>query len=278
MEHKLSAIIPCKDERKNIRHCIESLQTVVDEVLVADSGSTDGTLDIVRSIEGCRLIQREYGHYGDFVNWAIPQAHHSWILLVDADERVTPALAAEITSLLRDGPMEDGYYFLRDNHFMGHPIRFGSWRTDKVLRLFRRDLARYQGPSDHGEATISSGRVGNLGGKLTHYTCWSWEQHMRKIQRYASLQAQQWHVAGKKASALKLATRGPARFIRDYFLKGGFLDGLPGLQIAICESYYAFLKQANLWQLCRGMSQPDPEAERTISRKSTLISGEKDAA
>ena len=87
MANSLSIIIPCKNERRNIRPCIESARLVADEVLIADSGSTDGTLDIVREIGGCRIIEREYIHSGDFKNWAIPQAQHSWVMILDADER-----------------------------------------------------------------------------------------------------------------------------------------------------------------------------------------------
>ena len=101
---KLTVIIPCKNERLNIRPCIESVRAIADEVLVADSGSTDGTLEIVRSMGGCRVIEREYVHSGDFKNWAIPQAAHPWVLILDADERVTPLLATEIKQVLAASP------------------------------------------------------------------------------------------------------------------------------------------------------------------------------
>ena len=96
MSAKLTALIPCKNERHNIRACIESVQPFADEILVADSGSTDETLDIVRDTGCCRIIEREFINYANFKNWAIPQARHEWILLVDADERVTPELGGEI--------------------------------------------------------------------------------------------------------------------------------------------------------------------------------------
>ena len=100
MTAKLTVLIPCKDERRNIRACIESVQAIADEMLIADSGSTDGTLDIVRDIGGCRIIEREYINSANFKNWAIPQAKHEWVLVVDADERVTPELADEIREVL----------------------------------------------------------------------------------------------------------------------------------------------------------------------------------
>src|SRR5437762_2466979 len=137
---QLTVLIPCKDERRNIRACIESVRAIADEILIADSGSTDGTLDIVRHIGGCRTIEREYVHSADFKNWAIPQARHEWVLVVDADERVTAELAAEIRQVLSAPRAEiDGYWIDRRNHFLGHPIRYCGRSPDSVLRLFRRD-------------------------------------------------------------------------------------------------------------------------------------------
>src|SRR3954462_10317659 len=108
MSNALTVIIPCKNERRNIRACVASAQQVADEVLVADSGSTDGTLEIARGL-GCRIIECEYGTSGDFKNWAIPQAGNEWVFILDADERITPGLAAEIGSTLVN-PTHDGYW------------------------------------------------------------------------------------------------------------------------------------------------------------------------
>ena len=260
MPEKLTAIIPCKNEQKNIRACIESIRPVADEILVADSGSTDETLEIVRSMGGCRIIEREYINSGDFKNWAIPQASHPWILLVDSDERVTDLLATEIREHLQRGPDQDGYWIYRDNHFMGHPIRYGSWKNDDVLRFFHRDRGRYEGPSDHGEVAVRTGKVGRLRGRLTHYTCWSWDQYFGKFHRYTTVQAAQWQAAGRRPSILQLLLRAPLRFFRDYIVKLGFLDGIPGLQIAMAEAFYSFMKQARLWELNHARPQPDPES------------------
>src|SRR4051812_43651131 len=121
MSNKLSVIIPSKNERENIRACIAGARQVADEVLVADSGSTDGTLEIARVL-GCRIIEREYGTSGDFKNWAIPQAAHEWVFILDADERITMELASEIRDTLVN-PQRNGYWIYWLNQFMGHPIR-----------------------------------------------------------------------------------------------------------------------------------------------------------
>src|SRR3954469_21932669 len=133
MSSKLTVIIPCKNERENIGACVVSARQIADEVLVADSGSTDGTLEIARDL-GCRIIEREYGTSGDFKNWAIPQATHEWVLILDADERITPELAAEIRGELVK-PRHAGFWVYRRNHFMGHAVYHGPWRNDRCLRL-----------------------------------------------------------------------------------------------------------------------------------------------
>src|SRR3954454_18487741 len=115
---KLTVLIPCKDESQHIAACIESVRPLADEILVADSGSTDGTLEIVREIGGCRIIEREYVNSADFKNWAIPQARHGWVMILDADERITPRLAKEINALLEGSPARDGYHIYRANYFL----------------------------------------------------------------------------------------------------------------------------------------------------------------
>lgn len=247
MPSKLSVIIPCKNEREHIRACIRSAQQVADEVLAADSGSTDDTLEIAREL-GCRIIEREYRTSGDFKNWGIPQAAHEWVLILDADERVTSALAAEIRSVLAK-PRHNGYWIYRRNHFLGHPIHFGPWKNDRCLRLFRRDLGRYVGPTDHAEVELSRGTVGRLRARLTHYTCSSYAQYLPKLARYADVQSRIWHAEGRRTRWLHLFFRFPLRFLQGYVWRLGFLDGLAGLQVCVLVAYLSYLKHAYLWQL-----------------------------
>ncbi len=249
---KLTVIVPCKNEEHNIGECIAGFREIADEIIIADSGSTDRTLDIVHRVGGCKVIEREYRTSGDFKNWAIPQAENEWILLVDADERVTPKLANEITRLLTHDPKCDGYWIYRYNHFMGHPINYGGWNNDCVLRLFKRDLSRYEGPSDHGEVNVSTGKIGKLSNRLTHYSYWSYDDLFRKFHRYTSLQAEQWDEAGKSSNFFQMIWRPSWRFSRDYFLQRGFLDGIIGLQLAMIGAFYTFTKQARLWALQNG--------------------------
>lgn len=251
---KLTVIVPCKNEESNIGACIASFQGIADEIIIADSGSTDRTLDIVKRIGGCKIIEREYRTSGDFKNWAIPQAANQWILLVDADERVTPPLSNEISRLLSSEPRQDGYWIYRANHFMGHPIRYGGWNNDCVLRLFKRDLSRYEGPSDHGEVNVSTKQVGKLKHRLTHYSYWSYDDLFRKFHRYTTLQAKQWDEAGRRTNYFQMVWRPGWRFFRDYILQRGFLDGIIGLQLAMIGAFYTYTKQARLWALQNGIA------------------------
>lgn len=255
MSDKLTVIIPCKNEQIHIADCIRAAQLVADEVLVADSGSTDGTLDIVRQME-CRLIEREYVHSGDFKNWAIPQAAHAWVLVVDADERVTPEMAAEIRKILADPKSLDGYWIFRTNYFLGQKIRFSSWGYDSVLRLFKKEHGRYVGQTDHAEVRVATGRIGKLRAKFEHFSFPSYDHYLRKLDRYTYWDAHQKHAAGIKPNYLRLYFSGPLRFLQQYIIRLGCLDGCAGFQIAALTGYYSFLKQARLWEFHYGRTAP----------------------
>ena len=255
----VTVLISCKNERSNVGPCLDAARGLGNEVLVADSGSTDGTLEYLRRRGDCRVIEREYVTAGDFKNWAIPQASHSWILVVDADERVTPALAAEIRELFRKGAQYDGYWVNRSNHLFGHRLRYTDWGRDRVLRLFRRDVCYYAGPSDHGEVVVTTNKIGRLRAPLDHLTTWSWDSYMKKFDRYTRLQAEEWHANGRKPSYVRMFFNPPLRFLRDFVLYRGFLDGAPGLQISLISAFYSFMKQARLWELHHGLEQSDIE-------------------
>jgi glycosyltransferase involved in cell wall biosynthesis len=262
MPAKLTALIPCKNERRNIRPCIDSVRGIADEILIADSGSTDGTLDIVRKMGGCRIIEREFIYPANFKNWAIPQCQHPWVLIVDADERVTPELRSEIRQVLAaPDAAVDGYWIGRKNHFLGYHIAHCGWNSDDVLRLIRRDVARYADRWVHEEIELPKSRVQRLTSPFDHYTAWSSDEYWTKQNRYASWGALNLRDEGKKVSLLSMIFRGPMRFLQLYLLRGGFLDGIPGLHICAYTAFYSFMKQARLWELEHAMAQPDPEAD-----------------
>lgn len=247
MTDRITVIIPCKNEFSNIHECIESVVGIADEILVADSGSTDGTLEYVRERADCRVVEREYIHSGDFKNWAIPQASHEWVFIIDADERVDVELEQEILATVASTQL-DGFWVRRANHFMGKQIRYSGWNSDRVLRLFRRDSGRYVGDTDHAEVEISSGAVATLHTRLIHYTYTDYSQFLRKLDRYSDVQSTRWKDAGKRPSLFKLACNAPFRFLLTYVVRGGFRDGWAGLQLCILTGFGSFLKQARLWE------------------------------
>jgi glycosyltransferase involved in cell wall biosynthesis len=255
---QLTVIIPCKDEAHNIQACIESVRGLGDEILVADSGSTDGTLEIVNQMGGCRIIEREYVNSADFKNWAIPQATHPWVLIVDADERVTGELAAEIHSLLAGTPALDAYRMDRQNYFLGHRIKHSGWNSATVTRLFRRAVCRYTQRRVHADVEVASGKIGKLKGKFLHYTCHDLRRYIAKLNRYTTWSAQDMYEAGRRVGYLGLLLRPPARFWQFYIWRGGFLDGAAGLVVCMTMACYTVMKYAKLWEL-RAASSAESE-------------------
>lgn len=270
MPKRLTVLIPCKNEQDNIRACVESARLVADEVLVADSLSTDRTLQIVAKIGGCRVIEREFIGYSDFKNWAIPQAQHPWVLVLDADERVTPALATEIRSTLENVSDEiDGFWIRRRNFFLGHEIKHSGFDTSKLFRLLRRDICRYRACRVHEEIEVRPGRDAVLSEPLLHYTYWTLNQYFEKQVKYTRLMALDRWDAGKRATTFGMLLTPFLRFFQLYVLRLGFLDGLVGLQICMLQAFFVtFVKQARLWELGHALPQPrEAEAEAAPSRR-----------
>ena len=254
----LSAIIPTFNEEETIEDCLASV-AFADEVLVVDSFSTDRTIDIARA-RGARVVQREYGYSAQQKNWAIPQARHEWVLLVDADERVSPELQGEIQQLLARGPEADGYWIRRANHFLGKRIRFCGWGSDKVIRLFRRDVSRYQDRQVHAEIDLA-GPLPMLRHPLEHHTFRSWSQYWRKLDLYSEWGARQMFLEGRRTHGLAIFWRPLGRFIRMYLLKLGFLEGTHGIVLSMLGAFTVYLKHARLWEMQRAARTARPAAE-----------------
>jgi glycosyltransferase involved in cell wall biosynthesis len=242
----LTALIPTYNEETTLRACLESVR-FADEVLVVDSFSTDATLDIARAF-GARILQHEYVYSARQKNWAIPRATHEWVLLVDADERVTPELRDEMLQVLHDGPRCDGYWIRRRNHFLGRPMRHCGWDRDTVIRLFRRDAARYQDRRVHAEIDLP-GPLPTLRHPLNHFTFRSFGQYWRKLQLYSEWGAAQLFAEGRRAGALDILGRPLTRFLKMYLLRLGFLEGRHGLVLSMLAAFSVYLKYARLWEM-----------------------------
>jgi glycosyltransferase involved in cell wall biosynthesis len=242
---KVTVLCPCRNEEANLAACLDSVAWA-DEILVVDSGSTDGTLAIARRYTD-RVLEHEYVNSATQKNWAIPQAAHGWVMVIDADERVTPELQAEIRALLAEEPPLDGYRIPRRNFFFGTRIHHCGWDADAPLRLFRRDLSRYEEKHVHADVVVESGRVGRLAGELEHHTYRSFDQYLEKFGRYTTWSALDLKARGRRATAWSLTVRPVFRFFRQYVLRQGFRDGKAGFVLCVLAAFSVFMKYAKLW-------------------------------
>ena len=244
----VSVVVPTFNEEENLEDCLQSVAWA-DEVIVVDSFSTDRTLDIARR-HGVRILQREYVNSASQKNWAIPQTKNQWVMVVDADERVSPELRDEILSVMAGQPERSGYVIRRVNHFLGRRIRHGGWARDRVLRLWDKHRGRYQDKEVHAEVEVK-GSVGELKHPLIHITFRSWDSYLHKIDRYTSWGADEYLKSGRRATVLDLVFRPPMRFVKRYILQLGFLDGIPGLMITGIDTWVVFVKYARIWERTR---------------------------
>jgi len=242
----VSVTVITKNEATDIADALASVAWA-DEIVVVDSQSTDDTVAIARRFTE-RVAVREWPGYIAQKNYAASIATHDWILSLDADERVTPALATEIRSRLSATPAEAAFRIPRITWHLGRWIRSTDWYPDFQLRLYDRRVAQWTGQYVHEAVTVRGG-IGQLRGELQHYAYRDIADHLETIDRYTTLAARQMHEAGRRASVLDLALHPPAAFLRNYVAKGGFRDGATGFVISRMNAYYVFLKFAKLWEL-----------------------------
>lgn len=242
----VTATIIAFNEASNIRAALESLSWA-DEIIVVDSESTDDTVAIARRFTD-RVIVRPWPGYSAQKNFAAGQARHDWIFSLDADERVTPALAGEIAAAAGQ-PRASGYRVPRVTFHLGRWIRSTDWYPDYQLRLYDRRRARWAGKYVHESVTVD-GPVEDLRGELLHYAYRDLAHHFQTMDRYTTLAARQMFEEGRRAGWVDLAVYPPAAFFRNYVLRGGFRDGVPGLIVSAMNARYVGLKFAKLWELC----------------------------
>lgn len=242
----VTATVITFNEAANIRAALESLSWA-DEIIVVDSQSTDGTPDLARQFTE-KVIVRPWPGYSAQKNFAAGEATHDWIFSLDADERVTPDLAAEIAGVLRE-PRAAGYRVPRVTFHLGRWIRSTDWYPDYQLRLYDRRRARWAGTYVH-ESVQADGAVSDLRGELLHYAYRDLAHHFQTMDRYTTLAARQMFEEGRRAGWVDLAVHPPAAFLRNYVLRGGFRDGVPGLIVSAMNARYVGLKFAKLWELC----------------------------
>src|SRR6266487_2477696 len=238
---KISATIITFNEERNIARAIESLRCC-DEIIVVDSGSNDRTIELATNL-GARVVDNPWSGYASQKNFASEQAANDWILSIDADESVSEALEGEIWHIKKNGAEFDAYTVPRLAQYLGRWILHSGWYPDRKVRLFNRRRARWSGDYVH-ESVQVNGRVGHLKSNLLHFTCSSLSEHLKTMDQYTTLAAEQ-IVAQKRPIGLRHLLVQPVwTFIQTYFFKRGYLDGTEGLAIAYMAAMYNFVKYA----------------------------------
>jgi glycosyltransferase involved in cell wall biosynthesis len=259
MRVPVTALIHTLNERENIEECLRSVEWA-DEIYMVDSFSTDGTVEFVREkFPRVRIEQREYLGAAAQKNWAIDRAAHDWIFVIDADERVTPKLRDEMLRTL-EGPLDVWAYSVgRLNFMLGKPVRFSGLQRDRVTRLFHRGHARYPNKRVHADLLVD-GSTGRLRQKMNHFYIRSFDHMIAKMTRYAEWGAAQMFIDGRTTSGLGIFGHAFVKFLRDYFINLGFLDGSRGIVSIGMHVYYTFLKYAKLWEMTqlKRMGRPVP--------------------
>jgi glycosyltransferase involved in cell wall biosynthesis len=244
----VSATIITHNEEENVGAAIQSVLWA-QEIVVVDAGSTDATVRICRGLTD-KVFSREWTGFVDQKNFAVERASNDWIFSLDADERVTAGLKGEIVERMLRTPSEAGFRIPRVARFMGRWIRHGDWYPDYQLRLFDRRLGRWQGGSVH-ESVRVQGLVGYLKGDIEHYTYRKLADYLRRLEVYSGLAAADYHQKGKLSGPLRMAGNPLVTFFKAYLVRRGFLDGVPGLMVAIMGAVSVFFKYARLYELQR---------------------------
>jgi len=243
----LSVALIVRDAAAQLGYCLASV-AFADEIIVVDSGSTDGTVELAAR-HGARVIQREWPGFGAQKQFAVEAASHDWVLCVDADERVSLELRERIVAELK-APRGFVYAMRRRNRFLGRWLRHGEGYPDWSVRLFHRAHAHWGNEPVH-EKVVSRSPVLKLPGDLLHDSAETLEKYLDKQNRYTSLQAESMHAAGRHANVLQLVISPFLRFIKYYLLRLGFLDGVPGLVHITIGCMNSFNKYAKLKALER---------------------------
>ncbi|HYL75984.1 MAG TPA: glycosyltransferase family 2 protein [Bryobacteraceae bacterium] len=238
---KISAAIITFNEERNISRVLESLRCC-DEIVVVDSGSTDRTVELATK-HGARVLESSWRGYAGQKNYASERCEHDWVLSLDADEALSEALEGEIWQIKKNGPDFDAYTMPRMAQYLGRWILHSGWYPDRKVRLYDRRHAKWVGDFVH-ESVLVEGRIGHLKSSILHFTCSSLSEHLKTMDRYTTLAAEQL-VEQKKAIGWRhLALEPPWTFVKTYVLQRGFLDGAEGLAIAHMAALYNFLKYA----------------------------------
>ncbi|CAN5572213.1 glycosyltransferase family 2 protein [soil metagenome] len=240
----LSAIIITLNEERNISRCIDSLHNVADEILVVDSFSTDRTREICLQ-KGVRFIQNQWKGYSVQKNFAQVQASNDFIISMDADEALSDELANSIREIKKAGVLQL-FSFNRLTNYCGKWIRHGGWYPDIKIRLYDRNKCEWEGTIHEKLIYPLNEKVSLLKGDCFHFTFYTVDEHMKQVDKFTALMAEEEFSKGKRASLFNLVINPAVKFIRDYFFRLGFMDGMEGFRISRISAYATYLKYSRL--------------------------------
>jgi glycosyltransferase involved in cell wall biosynthesis len=244
----LSVILITRNEESNLDDCLASLEGVAQQIVVVDSNSTDRTLEIANNYGALMAYPTDWPGFGPQKNRALDLATGDWVLSLDADERLTPALKSEILTAMNHSAHVDCFAIPRLSWYCGRFIRHSGWSPDYVERLFKRGTARFSDDLVH-ERLIPNGTVAKLKNPMLHYSFMNYAQVLDKLNRYSSASAEQAFLRGKKSNPVKAVLHGMWAFIRTYILRAGFLDGPQGFALAVSNAHGTYYRYMKLWQL-----------------------------
>ena len=244
----LSVILITRNEEANLDDCLASLEGIAHQIVVVDTKSADRTLEIAQN-HGATIAQpADWPGFGPQKNRALDLATGEWVLSLDADERLTPALRSEILTAINHSAHVNCFAIPRLSWYCGRFIRHSGWSPDYVDRLFKRGTARFSDDLVH-ERLIPEGQVAKLKNPMLHYSFMNYSQVLQKLDRYSTASAEQAFAKGKNSSPLKAVLHGAWAFIRTYIIRAGFLDGAQGFALAISNGQGTYYRYMKLWQL-----------------------------
>ena len=250
----LSVILITRNEEANLADCLASLEGIAQQIVVVDTNSSDRTLDIAKSYGAVIAQPQDWPGFGPQKNRALDLATGEWVLSLDADERLTPALKSEIVTAIHHSAHVDCFAIPRLSWYCGRFIRHSGWNPDYVDRLFKRGSARFSDDLVH-ERLLPSGQVAKLENPMLHYSFMNYSQVLQKIDRYSTASAEQAFAKGKTSTPLKAVLHGAWSFFRTYFLHAGFLDGSQGFTLAMSNAQGTYYRYIKLWHLIREVNK-----------------------
>ncbi len=249
----LSVYMITYNNGRTVERALQSVAGWADEVVVVDTDSADGSPEVMARYTdkvfqfGSNVLRDKYQHAQD-------RCRNAWVLFIDADEWLTADFKREIEGILAEGTTCDGFIADRRNYYLGREIKYGGWYPDREIRLYRKDRGSWKGDL-HAKVHVE-GKIGHLKSHYMHAPYADTSDQIRTIDRYSETYANDLKAAGKSFHLINLLGRPLFRFFRDYILKRGFLDGVPGLIVAASTVYYVFMKQAKLWEIEKGRPGP----------------------